>query len=206
MVGINKQAILKRSSYFLLFPKKPQITNIEDVKEQITKIISSQRKQIESNLKTTVSEVQNLLSEISEFNDRWIKLPTIYRIAWIRTSEDDTVENVTFKENIELPNIDHDLELIMKMLNHMREEKNLKVTDMPLFIHPDEISIAQMEDRFPYGNISIISQIAVVFQKGRIKYVGVVIDRNFVLLQDRLINLILQKWPLIDQISSTLNS
>ncbi|MDW0186705.1 MAG: hypothetical protein QOK63_04405 [Nitrososphaeraceae archaeon] len=189
-----------------MFPKKQQITNIEDVKEQITKIISSQRKQIESNLKTSVSEVQNLLSEISEFNDRWIKLPTIYRIAWIRTSEDDTVENVTFKENIELPNIDHDLELIMKMLNHMREEKNLKVTDMPLFIHPDEISIAQMEERFPYGNISIISQIAVVFQKGRIKYVGVVIDRNYVLLQDRLINLILQKWPLIDQISSTLNS
>ncbi len=173
----------------MLFPKKPQITNIEDVKEQITKIISNQRKQIESNLKTTVSEVQNLLSEISEFNDRWMKLPTIYRIAWISTSEDDTVENVTFKENIELPNIDHDLELIMKMLNHMREEKNLKVTDMPLFIHPDEIS-----------------QIAIVFQKGRIKYVGLVIDRNYVLLQDRLINLILQKLPLIDQIRCTFKS
>mgnify|MGYP003576201396 CR=1 FL=1 len=194
---------MKRSSYFLLFLKKPQITKIEDVKEQITKIISSQRKQIESNLKTTVSDVQNLLSEISEFNDRWMKLPTIYRIAWISTSEDDTV---TFKENIELPNIDHDLELIMKMLNHMREEKNLKVTDMPLFIHPDEISIAQMEDRFPYGNISIISQIAIVFQKGRIKYVGLVIDRNYVLLQDRLIDLILQKLPLIDQIRCTFKS
>jgi hypothetical protein len=172
-----------------LFPKKPQIRNIEDVKEQITKIISSQRKQIESNLKTTVSEVQNLLSEISEFNDSWIKLPTIYRIAWISTSEDDTVENVTFKENIELPNIDHDLELIMKMLNHMREEKKLKVTNMPLFIHPDEISIAQKENKFPYGNISIISQIAVVFQKRRVKYVGLAIDRNYVLLQDRLINI-----------------
>ena len=197
---------MKRLPYFLLFPKKPQIRNIEDVKEQITKIISSQRKQIESNLKTTVSEVQNLLSEISELNDSWIKLPTIYRIAWISTSEDDTVENVTFKENIELPNIDHDLELVMKMLNHIREEKNLKVTNVPLFIHPDEISIAQKENKFPYRNISIISQIAVVFQKGRVKYVGLVIDRNYVLLQDRLINLILQKWPLIDQISSTLNS
>lgn len=190
MVGTNEQAILKRSSYFLLYPKKPQISNIEDVKEQITKIISSQRKQIESNLKTTVSEVQNLLSEISEFNDSWTKLPIIYRIAWISTSsDDDTVENVTFKENIELPNVDHDLELIMKMLNHMREEKNLKKTNVPLFIHPDEISIAQNEDRFPYRNISIISQIAVVFQKGRIKYVGLVIDRNYVLLQDKLINI-----------------
>ena len=187
----NEQAILRRSYYFLLFPKKPQIRNIEDVKEQITKIISSQRKQIESNLKTTVSEVQNFLSEISEFNDRWTRLPTIYRIAWISTSEDrdNTVESVTFKENIELPNVDHDLELIMKMLNHIREEKNLKVTNMPLFIHPDEISIAQKEDRFPYRNISIVSQIAVVFQKGRVKYVGLVIDRNYVLLQDRLINI-----------------
>jgi len=190
VVGINEQAILKRSSYFLLFPKKPQIRNIEDVKDQVTKIISSQRKQIESNLKTTVSEVQNLLSEIAEFNDSWTKLPTIYRIAWISTSsDDDTVENVTLKENVELPNVDHDLELIMKMLNHMREEKNLKKTNVPLFIHPDEISIAQNEDRFPYRNISIISQIAVVFQKGRIKYVGLVIDRNYVLLQDKLINI-----------------
>ena len=185
----NEEANLKRSSYFLLYPKKPQIRNIEDVKEQITKIISSQRKQIESNLKTTVSEVQNFLSEISEFNDSWTRLPTIYRIAWISTSEDDTVENVTFKENIELPNVDHDLELIMKMLNHIREEKNLKETNVPLFIHPDEISIAQKENKFPYGNISIVSQIAVVFQKGRVKYVGLVIDRNYVLLQDRLINI-----------------
>ena len=185
----NEQAILKRSTYFLLFPKKPQIRNIEDVKEQITKIISSQRKQIESNLKTTVSEVQNFLSEISEFNDSWTRLPTIYRIAWISTSEDDTVENVTFKENIELPNVDHDLELIMKMLNHIREEKNIKETNVPLFIHPDEISIAHKENKIPYGNISIVSQIAVVFQKGRVKYVGLVIDRNYVLLQDRLINI-----------------
>jgi hypothetical protein len=71
----------------------------------------------------------------------------------------------------------------------MREEKNLKVTNMPLFIHPDEISIAQKEYRFPYRNINIIYQIAVVFQKGRIKYVGLVIDRNYVLLEDRLINI-----------------
>lgn len=182
---------MKRSTYFLLFPKKPQIRNIEDVKEQITKIISSQRKQIESNLKATVSEVQNFLSEISEFNDSWTRLPTIYRIAWISTSEDDTVENVTFKENIELPNVDHDLELIMKMLNHIREEKNLKETNVPLFIHPDEISIAHKENKIPYGNISIVSQIAVVFQKGRVKYVGLVINRNYVLLQDRLLNIFL---------------
>jgi hypothetical protein len=71
----------------------------------------------------------------------------------------------------------------------MREEKKLKVSNMPLFIHPDEISIAQKEGRLPPGNINILSQIAVVFQKARVKYVGIVIDRNYMLLQDRLINI-----------------
>ena len=166
----------------MLLSYNKQIKNIEDVKEQITKIILNHRRQIEANLKTPVTEIQNLLSEFSEFNDSWIKIPTVYRIAWICAPEYDTTRNITFKENIELPNVDHDLELVIKLLNHMRERKNLKVSKMPLFIHPDEISIAHKEGRFPYGRTTIISQIAVVFQKRKIKYVGIVIDRNYVLL------------------------
>jgi len=173
----------------MLLSYNKQIKNIEEVKEQISKIILNQRRQIESNLKTSVAEIQNLLPEISEFNDNWTKLPTVYRIAWISSPEYETTKNITFKENIELPNVDHDLELVVKLLNHMREKKNLKVSKMPLFIHPDEISIAHREGRFPYGTTSIISQIAVVFQKGKIKYVGIVFDRNYVLLQNRLIDL-----------------
>lgn len=173
----------------MLFPKKPEIKNIEDVKEQVIKMILNQQKQIKSNLETSVSAVQNLVSEITEFNDSWMKVPNIYRIAWLSNIDGDTVKNIKFRDNIELPNVDHDLELVMKMLNHMREEKKLKVSNMPLFIHPDEISIAQKEGRLPHGNINIISQIAVVFQKARVKYVGIVIDRNYLLLQDRLINI-----------------
>jgi hypothetical protein len=165
------------------------IKNIEDVKKQIRKIVLNQRRQIESNLKTPVAEVQNLVSQISEFNDNWTRLPTIYRIAWTSVPYDDAIKNITFKENIELPDVNHDLELIIKLLNHMREEKNLKVTKMPLFVHPDEISIAHKEGRFPYGRTNISSQIVIVFQKGKIKYVGIVIDRNYVLLQSRLIDL-----------------
>lgn len=174
----------------MLFPKKPEIKNIEDVKEQVINMILNQQKQIKSNLETSVSTVQNLVSEITEFNDSWTKVPNIYRIAWISNTDGDTVKNIKFRDNIELPNVDHDLELVMKMLNHMREEKKLKVSNMPLFIHPDEISIAQKEGRLPHGNINIISQIAVVFQKARVKYVGIVIDRNYLLLQDRLINIL----------------
>jgi hypothetical protein len=165
----------------MLLSYNKQIKNIEDVKEQIAKIILNQRRQIESNLKTSVTEIQYLLSEISEFNDNWTKLPTVYRIAWVNAPDYETSKNITFKENIELPNVDHDLELVIKLLNHMREKKNLKVSKMPLFTHK--------EVRFPYGRTNIISQIAVVFQKGKIKYVGIVIDRNYVLLQNRLIDL-----------------
>ena len=173
----------------MLLTKKPEIKNIEDAKEQIINIILNQQKQIKSNLKTSVSVVQNLVSEITEFNESWTKVPNIFRIAWISSTDGDTVKNIKFKDNIELPNVNHDLELIMKMLNHMREEKKLKVSDLPLFLHPDEISIAQKEGRLPNGNIDIISQIGIVFQKARVKYVGIVIDRNYLILQDRLINI-----------------
>ena len=162
-----------------------QIKNIQDVKEQIAKLVLNHHRQIETNLKTSVMEIQKLLSEISEFNDTWTKLPSVYRIAWIST-HDETVKNITFKENIELPNVDHDLDLIIKMLNHRREEKNLKPSSTSLFIHPDEISLANKDGKFPYERANIISQIAVVFQKGRIKYVGLVVDRNYVLLQNNL--------------------
>jgi hypothetical protein len=169
----------------MLLPNKKQIKNIQDVKEQIAKLVLNQHRQIETNLKTSVMEIQKLLSEISEFNDSWAKLPSVYRIAWI-SIPDETVKNITFKENIELPNVDHDLDLIIKMLNHRREEKNLKASSTSLFIHPDEISLANKDGKFPYVRANIISQIAVVFQKGRIKYVGLVVDRNYVLLQNNL--------------------
>jgi len=169
----------------MLLRNKKQIKNIQDVKEQIAKLVLNQHRQIETNLKTSVMEIQKLLSEISEFNDSWTKLPSVYRIAWIST-HDETVKNITFKENIELPNVDHDLDLIIKMLNHRREKKNLKASSTSLFIHPDEISLANKDGKFPYERANIISQIAVVFQKGRIKYVGLVVDRNYVLLQNNL--------------------
>ena len=173
----------------MLLPNRRRVKNIEDVKEQIGKIISNNARKIESNLKVTVTEILSLVSEISEFNDNWTNHPSIHRIAWINNPKEDTVKKITFEENIVLPDVSHDLELIIRMLNHMRENKNLKATKMPLFIHPDEISIAYKEGKFPYQRITITSQIAIVFQKGRINYVGVVIDRNYVLLQNKLIEL-----------------
>ena len=173
----------------MLLSYNKQIKNIEDVKEQIAKIILNQHSQIESSLKTSMEEIQKFLSEISEFNENWIKLPSIYRIAWVGALQGES-KNVIFKENIELPNVDHDLELIIKMLNHRREEKNLKSTKIPFFIHPDEIAIAYKEGRFRYPSTNINSQFVIFFQKAKVKYVGIVIERNYVFLQNGLIDLL----------------
>jgi hypothetical protein len=165
----------------LLFHKK-KLSDIDEVKDQILKIISKQDRDSQSSLIPSMREVQELLSELSEFNPKWKKLPVLLRIARIKIP--DLIGTTSFQENVELPDVKHDLDLIIKMLNHMRQQKNLKAVKMPLFINPDEIYLAHKEGRFPFGETEIMSQIVVIFQRGQIMYVGLVFGRNYVLLQD----------------------
>jgi hypothetical protein len=165
----------------LLFHKK-KLSDIDEVKGQILKIISKQDRDSQSSLIPSMREAQELLSELSEFNPKWKKLPVLFRIARIKIS--DLIGTTSFQENVELPDVKHDLDLIIKMLNHLRQQKNLKVVKMPLFINPDEIYLAHKEGRFPFEGTEIMSQIVVIFQKGQIMYVGLVFGRNYVLLQD----------------------
>jgi hypothetical protein len=165
----------------LLFHKK-KLSDIEEVKGQILKIILKQDRDSQFSLIPSMREVQELLSEFSEFNPKWKKFPVLFRIARIKIS--DHIGTTSFQENVELPDVKHDLDLIIKMLNHMRQQKNLKIVKMPLFINPDEIYLAHKEGRFPFEETEIMSQIVVIFQKGEIMYVGLVFGRNYVLLQD----------------------
>jgi hypothetical protein len=158
------------------------LNDIDEVKGQFLNIISKQDRDSQYSIMPTMREVQGLLSEFSEFNPKWKKLPILYRIARIKIS--DPIGTTAFQENVELPDVKHDLDLIIKMLNHMRQQKNLKAVQMPLFINPDEIYLAHNEGRFPFEGTEIISQIVVIFQKGQIMYVGLVFGRNYVLLQD----------------------
>jgi hypothetical protein len=158
------------------------LSDIDEVKGQILKIISKQDRDSQSSLIPSMREVQELLSELSEFNPKWKKLPVLLRIARIKIP--DLIGTTSFQENVELPDVKHDLDLIIKMLNHMRQQKNLKTVKMPLFINPDEIYLAHKEGRFPFEETEIMSQIVVIFQKGQIMYVGLVFGRNYVLLQD----------------------
>jgi hypothetical protein len=158
------------------------LSDIEEVKGQILKIILKQDRDSQFSLIPSMREVQELLSEFSEFNPKWKKFPVLFRIARIKIS--DHIGTTSFQENVELPDVKHDLDLIIKMLNHMRQQKNLKIVKMPLFINPDEIYLAHKEGRFPFEETEIMSQIVVIFQKGEIMYVGLVFGRNYVLLQD----------------------
>ena len=66
----------------------------------------------------------------------------------------------------------------------MREQKNLKRTDLSLFINPDEINFAYKEGKFPFHVTEILSQLVIVFQKGQIMWVGFVFGKNYVLLKN----------------------
>jgi len=65
----------------------------------------------------------------------------------------------------------------------LREQKKLSAVKMPLFIQPDEVSLAHKEGKFSHEGGKISSQISVVLQKGAIMYAGFVFGRDYVILQ-----------------------
>jgi hypothetical protein len=70
------------------------------------------------------------------------------------------------------------------MLNYLREQKQLQPVRQPLFVQPDEISLAHKEGKINFEGGKIVSQISVVLQKGAIMYAGFVFGRNYVILQN----------------------
>lgn len=161
----------------MLFNIKP-LKSTEQVRNGIKKIVAKQKKGSMDDLTPFAAEIDRLLSCL-EFKPDWQKLPVVVRAAMVDLGS----KVVPFSENIVLPNTKHDLELIIKMLNHLREQKQLKGVKMPLFIQPDEISLAYKEGRSSYEGGHIASQISVIFQKGGIMFAGFVFGRDYVILQ-----------------------
>lgn len=150
------------------------------IKQEIIKLLERQKAGTWDDLSSFRKEIDDLLSSFSEFNPAWKKMPTVFRIARIKTDG----QNRVYLENVELPNTKHDIELVLKMLNHLRKEKGLAEVRMPLFVQPDEISLARQDGRIDFEAGSILSQLAIVFQKGSIILVGFVFGRDFVLLEN----------------------
>jgi len=163
----------------LLFNIRP-LKSIEEVRNGIRKIVARQKKGSTDDLSAFRGEIEELLS-ILEFKIEWRKLPVVARVARIEGAEDMITR---YREDVLLPNTKHDLELVLKMLNYMREQKQLKAVKMPLFLQPDEISVSQQGRKINFDGSKIISQLSVVLQKGAIIYLGFVFGRNYVILEN----------------------
>ena len=163
----------------MLFNIRP-LKSTEEVRNGIRKIVARQKKGSADDLSPFRGEIEELLS-ILEFKSEWRRLPVVTRVARIEGAEDMTTQ---YREDVVLPNTKHDLELVLKMLNYMREQKQLKAVKMPLFLQPDEISVSQQGRKINLDGSKIISQLSVVLQKGAIIYVGFVFGRNYVILEN----------------------
>ncbi len=181
-----------RVSFFRKYLK-----DLDSVKKEVPRIIAKQKIGSPYDLSPFIVSIEELLDSISKFNPDWNKLPVVLRIARIvkRGSTEqygfqgnsDKAANIgviTHEENIVLPDIKHDLELVMKMLNYMREQKGLKRTNTPLFIHPDEILKADRERKITSSSTEIQSQMAIIFHKGSITHIGFVFERNYIILDN----------------------
>ncbi len=180
----------------LFFPK--YLKDLNSVKNEVGRIIAKQELGSPYDLSPFKGRIEELLDCISEFNPDWNKLPVVFRIARIVKSSTTERYNVsinnannagsediiTYQENIVLPNAKHDLELIIKMLNYLREQKKLKRTNIPLFIHPDELLLSHREGKITFPAREIQTQIVIIFQKGSITHVGFVFGRDYVILNN----------------------
>jgi len=162
----------------LLFNIRP-LKSTDEVRNEVRKIVARQKKGSADDLTAFSDEIKELLS-LLEFRPEWKKLPVVARAARIEGAGRIS----PYSEDVVLPNTKHDLELVLRMLNYLREQKQLPAVKQPLFMQPDEISLAHREGKINFEGGKIMSQVSVVLQKGAIMYVGFVFGRNYVILQN----------------------
>lgn len=162
----------------MLFNIRPLKTS-DEVRSEVSKLVGKQKKGTMDDLTAFAGEIGELLA-LLEFKPQWKSSPVVARVARISIEG----KTVAYSEDVNLPNTKHDLDLVLKMLNYMREQKQLKAVKMPLFVQPDEISLAHREGRISFEGGTIVSQISVVLHKGAIMYVGFVFGREYVILQN----------------------
>lgn len=181
----------------MLFSRK-YLKDLDSIRNEVERIIAKQKPGSPYDVSPFKARIEELLDSISDFNLDWNNLPVVFRIARIVKSSTtqqydlsaDNANNtdsggvITYQENIVLPDTKHDLELVIKMLNYIREQKKLKRTNMPLFIHPDEILIAYREGKISFSASEIQMQMTIIFQKGSIMHVGFVFGRDYVILNN----------------------
>ncbi len=114
------------------------LRDIDAVKREVARVVDKQKAGDSNDIVRFRDEIEALLASFSVFLPQWRELPSVFRVARVETA----ARAVPFSENIVLPNVKHELETLVEMLNYMREQKDLPAVRMPLFFQPDEISLA----------------------------------------------------------------
>lgn len=153
------------------------------IKEEIIRIVNKNKKDIPDDHIRFLAKVEEILSHFPEYSPEWGNR-TVFRLAKAETLS-PIYEEAVYSENIPLPDVKHDIDLVLKMLNYKREQKGFEKVKMPLFIQPDELYDAYAHGRFDYEIKNIVSQLVIVFQKGSIDYVGFVFGFKFAILDAR---------------------
>jgi len=115
------------------------LADIADVKRDVIDIVNRQTPSTQADLARHRGEIDELLAALSEARPEWEHVPCVCRVATM----DDDGSTVPFVDNVVLPNVKHDLNLVLNMLNYIRERKGLAEVRMPLFVQPDEIALAR---------------------------------------------------------------
>jgi hypothetical protein len=162
-----------------LFRSRPQSSS--DVKEEIIRIVNKNKKDIPADYTHFIARVEEILTHFPEYDPQWGNR-TVFRLAKVQALN-PIYEDKVYLENIPLPDVKHDLELVLKMLNYLREQNGFEKVRMPLFIQPDELNHAFAQGKIGYKVKNIESQTVIVFQKGLVDYVGFVFDFKFAILE-----------------------
>ena len=153
------------------------------IKDEIMRITNKNKKDMPADYVYFSARVEDILLYFPEYDRVWDNR-TVFRLAKVQASNPVYRETI-YLENIPLPDVKHDLELVLKFLNYKREQKGLEKVKVPMFIQPDELHQAYTQGKLEYGIKNIVSQLAVVFQKGVVDYVGFVFDFKFAILDAR---------------------
>lgn len=129
-----------------VFSRSKTPASAGDVRDEVRLIVARQEPGGPTDVSAHEREIDSLVNDCTVFLPEWQQVPCVVRVARIRSD----LGTEPFLDNVLLPELEQELDLQLKMLNFIREEKGLEPVEMPLFLHPDEIALALSAGQGPY--------------------------------------------------------
>jgi hypothetical protein len=127
--------------------KRKALGTIDEVRQEVLHLVERQKPGSPGDVTPHRPELDALLGSLTEFLPEWRQTPCVFRIARLLTDRElpptlpwhHRAGIVTVSDNVVLPDLKHELPLVVQMLNYVREQRGLEPIRMPLFLQPDEI-------------------------------------------------------------------